>query len=411
MRIRVYRNHEGVESLAIISQLPSDGEAVPVRVHSACVTAEVISSLKCDCKSQLDYALQYIADHGGVVIYLPQEGRGVGLVNKIKAYALQDEGYDTVDANRMLGLPDDAREYQDAARIINLLGIANIRLLTNNPAKISDLQSLGIHIHERVPMPVMVTEHSVDYLRAKNARMGHLMEMMQSEESEAENEYSDRPLVHVNLALDHRGRTAQRNGEPINLSCDKDWRRVHELREHYSAVVVGARTWLQDSPRLTAREERLGRSPRRQPERVIFAGRHYCTFNGDARRTFVVGSGQTSEGAIRIDVSDHDLAGPLRALRKCGLKSMLVEGGLTLLSSFVSSDAIDYLSVYVRCDSADVAENAVKTAIPGLCDVELEYELFGKGVLVTADFRAAKDDDAGHALSHSSGQWQPSKPD
>lgn len=401
MRIRVYRNQDGIESVAIISRIPADGIAVPIRVHSACATAEVIGSLKCDCKSQLDYALQYISDNGGLVIYLSQEGRGVGLVNKIKAYALQDQGYDTVDANRMLGLPDDAREYQDAARIIEMLGIRSIRLLTNNPRKISDLESLGVDIQERVPMPVIVNEHSVDYLKAKNTRMGHFLDVTQPNEAISEDERPDRPLVHVNLALDDQGRTAQQNGEPINLSCDQDWRRVHELREHYSAVVVGARTWLQDSPQLTAREDRLGRPPRRQPERVIFAGRHNCTFDRDPRRTFVIGSGQTSEGAILIDVSDHDLASPLKTLRKCGLKSLLVEGGLTLLGSFIRSNAIDYLSVYVRCGSESTAKRAVRTAFPQLKLVPFEYTQVGKGILVTADFLISRDAVAGYALPHS----------
>jgi len=386
MRLKVFRNREGAESIAIISGAPEGQANVVVRVHSACLTAEVLGSLRCDCKSQLDYALQYIADHDGVIIYLPQEGRGVGLTNKIRAYALQDQGFDTVDANRKLGLPDDARSYADAARILNSLQISDIRLLTNNPLKISGLEEFGVAIGQRVPLPLMVTEHSIEYLKTKHLRMGHMLELAGLECVSPEPEAADRPLVHVNLAMDSEGKTAQQNGSALPLSCEKDWCRVHELREHYSAVVVGARTWLQDSPRLTARAERLGRQPRRQPERVIFAGRHNCEFNPDHRRTFVVGSGRSSGGSIRIEAHDHNLERPLRVLRKCGLKSLLVEGGLTLLGSFVRDGFIDRLTVYVRSDSRTVAERAVRSALPALSQDSFQFEAFGQGTLVTGDY-------------------------
>lgn len=386
MHLKVFRNEAGAESIAIISGSPEGKSEVAVRVHSACLTAEVLGSLKCDCKSQLDYALQYIGDHGGVVIYLPQEGRGVGLVNKIRAYALQETGLDTVEANRQLGLPDDARSYADAARILARLQISNIRLLTNNPLKISGLEEFGVSISERVPLPLMVTEHSLDYLKTKRMRMGHMLEMAGLDCGTSEALVANRPMVHVNLAMDAEGNTAQENGAVLNLSCEKDWCRVHELREYYSAVVVGARTWLLDSPRLTARAERLGRQPRRQPERVIFAGRQKCTFNADQRRTFIVGSHRGSSHGIHIESHDHDLAMPLRALRKCGLKSLLVEGGLTLLSSFVRDGCIDRLTVYVRSSSLSAAEQAVRKALPALPGDALQFEAFGEGILVTGDY-------------------------
>lgn len=386
MRVKVFRNETGAESIAVISGSPEGQDGIAVRVHSACLTAEVLGSLKCDCKSQLDYALQYIADHGGVVIYLPQEGRGIGLVNKIRAYALQETGLDTVEANRHLGLPDDARSYTDAARILARLQISGIRLLTNNPLKISGLEELGVSISERVPLPLMVTEHSLEYLKTKRARMGHMLEMAGLDMGVAEETVARRPMVHVNLAMDAEGNTAQQNGQVLNLSCEKDWCRVHELREYYSAVVVGARTWLLDAPRLTARAERLGRPPRRQPERVIFAGRQECLFEADQRRTFIVGSQRSSNHGIHIESHDHDLAMPLRALRKCGLKSLLVEGGLTLLSSFVRDGCIDRLTVYVRSSSPATAERAVRKALPALPGQSLQFESFGEGILVTGDY-------------------------
>lgn len=153
-------------------------EAAPVRVHSECFTGEVLLSLKCDCKAQLEAALQYIASSGaGALIYLRQEGRGIGLVSKLRAYALQAErGLDTVDANRSLGLPDDDRRYDAAARLLEHLGVKSIALLTNNPAKIEGLQAEGIKVVDRIPVLASgLHAPARDYLDTKVTRMGHLI--------------------------------------------------------------------------------------------------------------------------------------------------------------------------------------------------------------------------------------------
>jgi GTP cyclohydrolase II len=149
-------------------------EDVLVRIHSECITGEVFGSLKCDCKAQLDGALATIGHVGfGAVLYLRQEGRGIGLANKIRAYALQASGHDTVDANRLLGLPDDARRYDVARDMLQHLGVASVRLLTNNPAKLRALRQLGIPVVGRVPIVVPPTQHSAGYLEAKRLRMDH----------------------------------------------------------------------------------------------------------------------------------------------------------------------------------------------------------------------------------------------
>ena len=386
MHIKIYRNNSGAESLAIISGELDQLNVLPVRVHSACFTAEVLGSLKCDCKSQLDYALQYIADRSGMVIYLPQEGRGVGLVNKIKAYALQDRGLDTVDANRALGLPDDARNYSDAAMILGDLGVQKIRLLTNNPLKVSELKGLGVDVVERVPMPLMANKHSLGYLKTKQAKMGHLYEISdEANPIQPSLNGKSRPIVHVNFALDQHGNTTTASGHAKEISCAKDWRRVHELREHYSAVVVGARTWLVDQPRLTARRKHLGREPRRQPERVIFAGRQPCHFEPDERRTFVIGTAEACGDAIRIETRKHELSGPLKKLRGLGINSMLVEGGLSLLHSFMAEETIDQLTIYVRTQSPEQAARAIRTALPELPQKHLQFEHFGDGILASGE--------------------------
>lgn len=150
-------------------------EDVLVRVHSECLTSEVFGSLKCDCKEQLESAQAAIARAGrGVVLYLRQEGRGIGLSNKIRAYELQAGGHDTVDANRLLGLPDDARDYAPAAAMLEHLGVASVRLLTNNPLKVKALRALGVEV-ERAPHVVGPNPYSAGYLEAKRLRMGHAL--------------------------------------------------------------------------------------------------------------------------------------------------------------------------------------------------------------------------------------------
>jgi len=147
---------------------------VPVRIHSECITSEVFGSLKCDCKDQLEAAQREIAKRGlGAILYLRQEGRGIGLANKIRAYALQAFGADTVDANRMLGLPIDARRYDAAAAMIKRLGIESVELLTNNPAKQEALEALGITVAARVPLVVPTNALSAHYLDTKRKRMRH----------------------------------------------------------------------------------------------------------------------------------------------------------------------------------------------------------------------------------------------
>ncbi|MCC6524107.1 MAG: GTP cyclohydrolase II [Polyangiaceae bacterium] len=147
---------------------------VLARVHSECLTSEVFGSLKCDCRDQLEAAQRAIADQGqGVVLYLRQEGRGIGLANKIRAYELQSAGADTVDANRLLGLPDDARDYGAAAAMLAHLGVASVRLLTNNPDKVGALRRLGVEVSAREPSITQPSELAALYLETKRRRMGH----------------------------------------------------------------------------------------------------------------------------------------------------------------------------------------------------------------------------------------------
>src|SRR5271167_4004175 len=147
-----------------------------VRVHSQCLTGDVFTSQRCDCRAQLEYSLRKIAkEPSGLVLYLPQEGRGIGLINKLKAYELQDAGLDTVEANRKLGFADDARDYEFAAEALKSLGIQAVRLLSNNPDKVTQLEQGGIRVVERVPCRPRTSHHSKSYLRTKQEKMGHLL--------------------------------------------------------------------------------------------------------------------------------------------------------------------------------------------------------------------------------------------
>ncbi|WP_318219155.1 GTP cyclohydrolase II [Streptomyces sp. SCL15-6] len=164
---------DGREHLALILGEPDD---VPlVRMHSECLTGDVFGSARCDCGPQLREAVERIADRGGVLLYLRQEGRGIGLYNKLDAYALQDDGLDTYAANTALGLPQDARDYTVAAQMLKALGMDRIDLLTNNPDKAAQLGALAIEIRERIATGVFATDHNVHYLRAKVLQTQHTL--------------------------------------------------------------------------------------------------------------------------------------------------------------------------------------------------------------------------------------------
>lgn len=173
-RVTVFGTADGKEHLVIALGDLAGGEAPLVRVHSECLTGDALFSLRCDCGFQLESALTLIAEAGrGAVLYLRQEGRGIGLGNKIRAYALQDAGSDTVEANHQLGFPADARDYDLAVELLRLIGLKRIRLMTNNPRKLDALIRDGIEVVERVAVQSGLNPHNEAYLRAKKAKLGH----------------------------------------------------------------------------------------------------------------------------------------------------------------------------------------------------------------------------------------------
>jgi 3,4-dihydroxy 2-butanone 4-phosphate synthase / GTP cyclohydrolase II len=173
--VHVYENPtDGQTHVALVRGDISSGNDVLARMHSACLTGDVFHSTRCDCGPQLQTAMRRIADEGrGIIVYLNQEGRGIGLANKIKAYTLQDEGYDTVEANERLGFPADSRDYGIGVQIFRDLGVRSIRLLTNNPRKSAGVTGDGLSVSERVPIEIPASESTRRYLKTKKEKLGH----------------------------------------------------------------------------------------------------------------------------------------------------------------------------------------------------------------------------------------------
>src|SRR5687767_2363564 len=223
---------DGTDPIALIHGDVAAAEAPLVRVHSECWTGDVVGSLRCDCGEQFGRALTAITTEGaGVLLYLRQEGRGIGLANKLRAYALQDGGLDTVAANTALGLPVDAREYGGAAAILSDLGLERVRLMTNNPDKAAALESHGIRVEKRVPLPALPNPVNLPYLETKALRLGHILPTDGA-----------RPSVTVHYAQTLDGRLATRTGDSRWISGQESLMLAHALRASHAAVLVGART-------------------------------------------------------------------------------------------------------------------------------------------------------------------------
>ena len=179
-RVHAYQSDiNGEEHVAMVMGEIGEDDHILVRVHSSCLTGDIFHSARCDCGDQLDRAFELIAAEGkGVVLYLLQEGRGIGLINKLKAYELQDQGHDTIEANEKLGFPPDIREYGTGSQILRDLGVRHIRLLTNNPAKYVAIEGFGLEIVERVPLEIAPSKDTRKYLEAKKKKLGHILELV-----------------------------------------------------------------------------------------------------------------------------------------------------------------------------------------------------------------------------------------
>jgi GTP cyclohydrolase II len=361
-RISVFR-FDGTEVVALARGEIEGAESVLVRLHSECLTGDVLGSLRCDCGDQLRSALAMIGSaERGVLLYLDHEGRGIGLFDKVRAYGLQDGGLDTVDANVELGLPVDARDYSAAASVLRELGVRSVRLMTNNPAKILGLEREGVAVIERVPLETLPNEVNAPYLRAKASRMGHLLSGLPDPRRVDEAAIpAGRPLVTVHYAQTIDGRIASRTGDSRWVSGEGSLRLAHELRAAHDAVLVGIGTVLADDPRLTVRLV-----PGQSPVRVVVDSRLRIPLDANTldtadARTIVATTPLASEeraeairarGADVLRVSADadgrvDLRDLLARLRADGIRSLLIEGGRGMITAALREHLVDRLTVCI----------------------------------------------------------------
>jgi 3,4-dihydroxy 2-butanone 4-phosphate synthase/GTP cyclohydrolase II len=366
--LSLYENsRDDKEHLALVCGEVHEEEDVLVRVHSECFTGDVLGSLRCDCGEQLNTSMRRVAQQGrGIILYLRQEGRGIGLLSKLKAYNLQDEGYDTVEANRMLGHGADERDYAVAATILEDLGVSSVRLLTNNPQKIESLEEHGIQIAEREPLEPHVNRHNADYLRTKVDRMRHILDLgrQNGHHSNAHdsslqalrqrmNRHYDRhetPFVTLTYAQSLDGSIAGPSGRPLSISGEASLRFTHTLRSVHDGILVGIGTVLSDDPRLNVRR---GESDSHPMPIVLDSS---LRFPLDARLLTCDGpdplilTGPEADGqrcsaleAQGADVMELPcvpgrgicLDALLHSLGERGLEGVMVEGGQQVLTAFL----------------------------------------------------------------------------
>jgi 3,4-dihydroxy 2-butanone 4-phosphate synthase/GTP cyclohydrolase II len=385
----------GAEHVAMVMGELDSGEPPLVRVHSECLTGDALGSHRCDCGDQLLAAQRAIAREGrGAVVYLRgHEGRGIGLTAKLQAYALQDGGLDTVDANLALGLPADVRSYRPAAEILRDLGVHTIRLMSSNPAKEEQLRAHGVDVVERVSVPVPSRPENVRYLEAKRLRMGHVAAPSDADDvwreltegrlptgaaDPAASELVDRygPLVAAGhrLVLAQLGQSldgfiAARTGDAVFVTGEKDREHLHRLRALVDAVVVGVRTVVTDDCRLTVRAVE-GRSPVRvvlDPSARAPRGAALMQ-DGAAPVLWCVAAGTPAPeppaphvSGVQLPLSDGRFppAAVLGALAERGLARVLVEGGGRTVSEFLAARVLDRIFV-------TTAPLLVGDGVPGL---------------------------------------------
>ncbi len=400
----VYRNEDdGKEHLVLkLGELTRDD--IVVRVHSECFTGDVLGSLRCDCGAQLHEAMRLLADHGhGAILYLRQEGRGIGLSEKLKAYNLQDDGYDTVDANLMLGHEADARDYSVAAWILRDLGVERLRLLTNNPAKIEALEATGLEVVERVALETGMHRENEAYLATKVSRMRHLLNVEPPKRPPAPAPQTAVPRITLSYAQSLDGSITARRGESIALSGPDSLAMTHEMRASHDAILIGIGTLLADDPRLTVRHVD-GNHP--QPIVVDSALR----FPIDARllthpshRPWIVTTPRAdaerqraleSAGAVVFRVPAGrdgrvDLSAMLTILGQQSIESVMVEGGAAVITSFLMAQLVDHVSITVApvyVGGLNAVERLVR--VNGHLRPQLEnptYRRFGRDLVLTGD--------------------------
>ena len=371
--VRAFERAGNIYAAMIFGDLDTDTDVL-VRLHSECLTGDAFGSLRCDCGVQLRLALRIIAANGsGVLIYATgHEGRGIGLVNKLRAYVAQDDGADTVEANTKLGLPVDSRDYSEAAGVLSEMGVRSVRLLTNNPRKVSGLGDAGILVNEVVPIPTAPHLRNLRYLNTKERCMDHFQPTGPGLAHDASfpafdattllgtiTMPSERPYVVVKSAQTVDGRIATSNGDSKWITGPAERRVTHALRAACDAVMVGIGTVLHDDPMLTVRHV-----PGASPLRVILDSSLRVPWNArvldEEAATMIFTSDRADADAVRElrsrGVQVEIIGGVtgllpirdvLRRLRAIGIRSLLVEGGSGVITTVLGSGEADRLIVSI----------------------------------------------------------------
>jgi 3,4-dihydroxy 2-butanone 4-phosphate synthase/GTP cyclohydrolase II len=382
--LRAFQGDSGEPILVFGRGEIGDGRGILVRLHSGCLTGDALGSLRCDCGPQLRLAMRRLAAEGrGVLVYVPgHEGRGVGLIEKLRAYMLQDQGLDTVEANRRLGLPVDGRDYREAARALAAVGVRSARLLSNNPDKARALAAEGVVVEELVPLQTAPHLRNHHYVETKRRRLGHRSPAGEPLTGDGDGDddedgdgrdaavdatallgdvrpRGDRPYVVLKYAQTLDGRIATGSGDARWISGAGERRISHALRAACDAVAVGAGTVRADDPLLTVRMV-AGASP----TRVVLDSRLRLpadarVFGADAA-TVVLTTERSDPGrraalrergvtvaVVREGAGGIDLADGLARLRGLGVRSLLVEGGARVITSMLRGRLVDRTVVAV----------------------------------------------------------------
>jgi len=372
-RVRAFESSSAHVYLALLRGDVEHGEQVLTRLHSECLTGDALGSLRCDCGVQLRAALRAVAaEDRGVVLYLTgQEGRGIGLVNKLLAYVEQDLGADTFDANLRLGLPADTRDYGQAAGVLRALGIRSVRLLSNNPAKADGLRRSGVDVEWMVPLATASHLRNQRYLDTKEMRFGHLRPtgagLVEPPRPPVDvrdllgdvRARPDRPYVVLKYAQTLDGRIATGTGDSKWISGEEERRVSHGLRAACDAVLVGVGTVLRDDPQLTVRTV-PGASPirvvldstlRTPPDARVLSDDAATIVvtgpDGDPERVAELRRAGAAVRPVRREPRGVDVAAALADLRRLGVQSVLVEGGSAVITSLLAAGVVDRLVVSI----------------------------------------------------------------
>lgn len=410
------------DHVALVKGDVRDAADVLVRVHSECLTGDVFGSTRCDCGEQLALALDRIGSaECGVLIYLRQEGRGIGLIQKLRAYNLQDEGLDTVEANLRLGHGADERDYVVAALMLQDLGVRSVRLLTNNPRKIEDLERDGVVVSERVPIEIPHHRENLRYLQTKADKMSHLLSLGQDPREQPEFRFLDplfqrladrrfadepgrRPFVTLSYAQSLDGSIAVDTTAACALSGPRSLRLTHYLRARHEALLVGVNTVISDNPRLSVRH-----CPGDDPQPVILDSHLRIPqdselLTGSGKRPIVITTQGAESGAKASELQSLarifavpagpdgcvDLAAALQLLADLGLKTIMVEGGAQIITRFLRAGFVDYCVITVTSRliggvrAVEGLQNDLSSGVAGI--IGCRYEVLDDDLIAYGDY-------------------------